>query len=89
MNLHKNLLEESDLDLVVAGTRDGALMVESEANELDEKIMLGAVQFGFKEFQSVIDKIIESRTGDQYNKGAILAKPISWKMQPPTCSAFE
>ena len=34
-------------------------MVESEANELDEKIMLGAVQFGFKEFQSVIDKIIE------------------------------
>ena len=34
-------------------------MVESEANELDEKIMLGAVQFGFKEFQSVIDSIIE------------------------------
>ena len=45
--------------MVVAGTRDGVLMVESEANELDEKIMLGAVQFGFNEFQNVIDKIIE------------------------------
>ena len=44
---------------MVAGTRDGVLMVESEANQLDEKIMLGAVRFGFKEFQCVIDKIIE------------------------------
>ncbi len=52
-------MKESELDLVVAGTRDGVLMVESEANELDEKMMLGAVQFGFNEFQNVIDKIIE------------------------------
>ncbi len=52
-------LGSSELDLVVAGTRDGVLMVESEASELPEKIMLGAVQFGFKEFQCVIDKIIE------------------------------
>jgi len=52
-------LENSDLDLVVAGTRDGVLMVESEAKELPEEIMLGAVEFGFKEFQCVIDKIIE------------------------------
>ena len=59
LNPTKEELNESDLDLVVAGTRDGVLMVESEANELDEKIMLGAVQFGFKEFQSVIDSIIE------------------------------
>ena len=44
---------------MVAGTRDGVLMVESEASELPEDIMLGAVQFGFKEFQCVIDKIIE------------------------------
>ena len=51
--------ENSELDLVVAGTRDGVLMVESEASELPEKIMLGAVQFGFKEFQPVIEKIIE------------------------------
>ncbi len=52
-------LVTSDLDLVVAGTRDGVLMVESEAKELPENIMLGAVEFGFKEFQCVIDKIIE------------------------------
>ena len=44
---------------MVAGTRDGVLMVESEASELPEDIMLGAVQFGFREFQCVIDKIIE------------------------------
>ena len=59
LNPTKEELNESELDLVVAGTRDGVLMVESEANELDEKIMLGAVQFGFKEFQCVIDSIIE------------------------------
>ncbi len=59
LNPTKEELNESELDLVVAGTRDGVLMVESEANELDEKIMLGAVQFGFKEFQSVINSIIE------------------------------
>ncbi len=59
LNPTKDELKDSELDLVVAGTRDGVLMVESEANELDEKIMLGAVQFGFNEFQSIIDKIIE------------------------------
>ncbi len=59
LNPTKDELRDSELDLVVAGTRDGVLMVESEANELDEKIMLGAVQFGFKESQAVIDAIIE------------------------------
>ena len=59
LNPTKEELVESELDLVVAGTRDGVLMVESEASELPEDIMLGAVQFGFKEFQCVIDKIIE------------------------------
>ena len=52
-------LKESDLDLVVAGTQEGVLMVESEAKELSEEIMLGAVKFGHTEFQSVIDGIIE------------------------------
>ena len=47
------------LDLVVAGTNDGVLMVESEANELTEKIMLGAVDFGHKELKNVIKGIIE------------------------------
>jgi polyribonucleotide nucleotidyltransferase len=48
----------SMLDLVVAGTKSGVLMVESEAKELDEDIMLGAVEFGHKEFQAVIDMIL-------------------------------
>ena len=49
---------ESELDLVVAGTRDAVLMVESQANELSEDVMLGAVMYGHKEFQKVIDMII-------------------------------
>ena len=49
----------SDLDLVMAGTRDGVLMVESEATALSEEIMLGAVMFGHKACQEVIDLIIE------------------------------
>lgn len=47
-----------DLDLVVAGTQEGVLMVESEAKELPEDIMLGAVMEGWKAFQPVIDGII-------------------------------
>ncbi len=51
-------MPESSLDLVVAGTGDAVLMVESEAKELDEGTMLGAVMFGHKGFQPVIDAII-------------------------------
>jgi polyribonucleotide nucleotidyltransferase len=51
-------LLDSDLDLVVAGTHDAVLMVESEAKELSEDIMLGAVMHGHKAFQPVIDAII-------------------------------
>jgi polyribonucleotide nucleotidyltransferase len=47
----------AQLDLVVAGTDTGVLMVESEASELSEEIMLGAVDFGFKSFQPVIEAI--------------------------------
>ncbi len=49
----------SKLDLVVAGTADGVLMVESEASELSEEVMLGAVTFGHKVMQPVIQAIIE------------------------------
>ncbi|MBG6175017.1 polyribonucleotide nucleotidyltransferase [Labrenzia sp. EL_208] len=52
-------MPESALDLVVAGTNDAVLMVESEASELDEDTMLGAVMFGHKGFQTVIDAIIK------------------------------
>ncbi|QNT77700.1 polyribonucleotide nucleotidyltransferase [Entomobacter blattae] len=48
----------SQLDLVVAGTAEGVLMVESEAKELSEEIMLGAVTFGHEASQAVIDAII-------------------------------
>jgi len=51
-------MEESDLDLVVAGTGDAVLMVESEAKELSEEIMLGAVMFGHEALQPVIQAII-------------------------------
>src|SRR6516162_2228388 len=51
-------MTESHLDLVVAGTQDAVLMVESEAKELPEEIMLGAVMFGHRHFQPVIDAII-------------------------------
>ena len=50
---------ESVLDLVVAGTTEGVLMVESEASELSEEVMLGAVTFGHTGFQPVIQAIIE------------------------------
>nr|MCU0945103.1 polyribonucleotide nucleotidyltransferase [Rubritepida sp.] len=48
----------SKLDLVLAGTAEGVLMVESEASELTEEVMLGAVEFGHKGFQPVIEGII-------------------------------
>ncbi len=52
-------LPGSALDLVVAGTREGVLMVESEARELSEEVMLGAVMFGHRGFQPVIEAIID------------------------------
>jgi polyribonucleotide nucleotidyltransferase len=51
-------IPDSALDLVVAGTEDAVLMVESEAKELAEDVMLGAVMFGHREFQPVLDAII-------------------------------
>ncbi len=51
------LCEESDLDLVVAGTREAVLMVESEARELSEEVMLGAVLFGHEQMQVALDAI--------------------------------
>jgi len=77
-------LEGSELDLVVAGTKEGVLMVESEAKELSENVMLDAVTFGHKGFQPVIDLIIalaemcakEPRelTPPAYDKKALQAK---------------
>ena len=59
LNPTMSQLPRSELDLVVAGTGEGVLMVESEAKELPEHVMLGAVTFGHREFQPVIQAIID------------------------------
>ena len=51
--------KNSELELTVAGTKEGVLMVESEAGELSEETMLNAVMFGFDSFQPVIDMILD------------------------------
>ena len=58
LNPSKSDMQDSDLDLVVAGTSEGVLMVESEAKELSEEMMLKAVNFGHEKMQPVIDAII-------------------------------
>ncbi len=72
-------IKESELDLVVAGTRNGVLMVESEANQLSEEIMLGAVKFGFDHFQPVIKTIIDL---------AQSAAKESWKIEEKSSPEF-
>ena len=74
------LQSESRLDLVVAGTRDAVLMVESEASNLSEDQMLGAVMFGHQHMQIAIDAIsdLAERAG----------KP-KWDWQPPASSNSE
>lgn len=59
LNPSKKDVENSEMDLVVAATKDGVLMVESEIGELDEKTTLGAVKFGFDAQQVVIGAINE------------------------------
>ncbi len=59
LNPRLDELPSSALNLVVAGTREGVLMVESEAQELSEEVMLGAVMFGHRSMQPVIDAIID------------------------------
>eukprot|EP01037_Dinobryon_pediforme_P025258 gene25258-27342_t len=58
LNPAVDTMENSKLDLIVAGTADAVLMVESEAQELSEETMLGAVMFGHRGFQPVIEAII-------------------------------
>jgi len=59
LNPTREQMETSQLELVLAGTAEGVLMVESEAQELSEEVMLGAVTFGHAAFQPVINAIIE------------------------------
>ncbi|MGA8194968.1 MAG: polyribonucleotide nucleotidyltransferase [Acetobacteraceae bacterium] len=59
LNPTPDRMKGTQLELVVAGTAEGVLMVESEAKELSEDVMLGAVNFGHQSFQPVIQAIIE------------------------------
>src|ERR1700749_2043859 len=59
LNPTADQMKRTQLDLVVAGTSEGVLMVESEAQDLTEDVMLGAVTFGHQSFQPVIQAIIE------------------------------
>ncbi len=59
LNPTREQLDESELDLVVAGTDTAVLMVESEADELPEDVMLGAVMYGHEQLQTVINEINE------------------------------
>ena len=68
-------LSDSRLDMVVAGTKDAVLMVESEADELTEEQMLGAVMFAHKEFQVAIDTIADF--GKKFGKDA-------WEWEAPS-----
>jgi len=67
-------LKTSQLNLVVAGTQPAVLMVESEANELSEDVMLGAVMFGHEQMQTVIEAI--NQLADEVNN------PV-WDWAPP------
>jgi len=73
-------MPDTALDLVVAGTNDAVMMVESEARELPEDVMLEAVMFGHREFQPVIDAII---------KLAEKAAKEPWDFQPPDKTKYK
>ena len=78
LNPTRRELKDSQLDLVVAGTERAVLMVESEANELSEAVMLGAVMFGHEQMQAAIRAI---------NELAAEAGAQSWNWQPPADDA--
>ena len=59
LNPKKSELDKSLLDLTVAGTETAVMMVESEAKELSEDVMLGAVKYGHEQMQSIIKAIEE------------------------------
>ncbi len=74
LNPSKTEVEDSDLDLIVAGTDAAVLMVESEAKILSEDVMLGAVMFGHEAFQVAIKAIREL---------AVEAGTVAWDWQAP------
>ena len=81
INPSNEQLKDSYLDMVVAGTKDAVLMVESEAKELDEDLMLGAVLFGHQEMQKVVDACDELKSK---------VNPDMWEVEEvPTIKEYE
>ncbi len=81
INPSNEQLKDSYLDMVVAGTKDAVLMVESEAKELDEDLMLGAVLFGHQEMQKVVDACNELKSK---------VNPNIWEVEEvPTIKEYE
>ena len=81
INPSNEQLKDSYLDMVVAGTKDAVLMVESEAKELDEDLMLGAVLFGHQEMQKVVDACNELKSK---------VSPNMWEVEEvPTIKEYE
>ncbi len=80
LNPSYSKLNSSKLDMVVAGTADAVLMVESEASELSEEVMLGAIEFAHKEMQAAITAITELASEG--------AKP-RWEWSSPQSAADE
>ena len=78
LNPSPSELEDSMLDMVVAGTEDAVLMVESEASELSEDIMLGSVLFGHQEMQKVIKACSDLRAK---------VNPTPWEFTEDTMTA--
>ena len=81
-------LESSDLDLIVAGTKSAVLMVESEAAELSEDQMLGAVLYGHEQQQIVIDNIIELAKAVGTEKQQFVAPELNAELKEKVTTQF-
>jgi polyribonucleotide nucleotidyltransferase len=84
LNPNIDTYPESKLELVVAGTRDAVMMVESEAQELSEDVMLGAVMFGHQQMQTAIDAIIRLA-----EKAAKDPRPVPEDVHAPVRAAIK
>jgi len=97
LNPNKSQIKDSDLDLVVAGTRNAVLMVESEARELTAEQRLGAVLFGHQQMQNAIDTIEELAAEvdkpkvdwSAPEKNEVLANAVRAHCEPQVAAAYQ
>ncbi len=81
-------MAESELELIIGGTKDSVLMVESEAKELSEEIMLGAVNFGHEQMQPVL-KMIEEFTAESGKEKRVVEKADHSDLKKKISAAFK